>query len=416
MILRIITILSLAFSFFGNDNPSMHGTYPPKFLLGDEAFIGNSLDEVKDKRIALITNQTGVTSNGSSILDVLIQNGINVVKIFSPEHGIRGNESYSDKDEKTGIPIVSLFGDKKAPESGDLQDVDVMIYDIQDVGARFYTYTSTLYYCMESALTNSKKIIILDRPIMINPEYVDGFMLDMNFESFVGKIPTPICYGMTCGELALYLRKYVIVNIRGDRDWNLLFEVSKMINYSRSIDYDQLNLPWVKPSPNIFTSATAVVYPATCFLEGTNVSEGRGSDKPFEYFGAPWCNGESLAKELNSYNFEGVVFEPVTFTPNQKISAYPPKYFGEECSGVYIKVTDNRKFEAVKVGVAILISLNKLFKEFKFNKDNYIDKLAGTDKLRKMVIDGNDLQSIVNSWKDELNAFKGKREQYLLYR
>jgi uncharacterized protein YbbC (DUF1343 family) len=409
MAAKIFIILSLLITFFGNSNLPIRNSAPPKFLLGDEAFIGNNLDEVKDKKVGLITNQTGILSNGSSILDVLIQNGINVVKIFSPEHGIRGDESYSDKDEKTGIPTVSLFGDKMAPSRADLQDVDVMIYDIQDVGARFYTYTSSLYYCIESASANNKKIIIFDRPMIINPNYVDGFMLDRNFESFVGKIPVPICYGMTCGELADYLQDYLSVNPE-------LVEVSKMINYSRSIDYDQLNLTWVKPSPNIFTSATAVAYPATCFLEGTNVSEGRGSDKPFEYFGAPWCNGDSLAKELSSYNFEGVVFEPITFTPNQKISAYPPKYFGEECPGVYIKATDKRKFEAAKIGVAILISLNKLFKEFKFNKDNYIDKLAGTDKLRKMVLGGTDLQSIVNSWKDELDTFKATREKYLLYR
>lgn len=409
MAVKIVILLFLLISFFGKDDQSTQISSPPKFLLGDEAFIGNNLDEIKDKKVGLITNQTGILSNGSSILDVIIQNGVNVVKIFSPEHGIRGDESYSDKDEKTGIPIISLYGESKGPIAKDLQDVDIMIYDIQDVGARFYTYTSTLYYCIESASVNKEKIIIFDRPIMINPNYVDGFMLDNKFESFVGKIPAPVCYGMTCGELAEYLRDYLSVNPE-------LVEVSKMINYSRSMDYDQLNIPWVKPSPNIITSATAVVYPAACFLEGTNVSEGRGSDKPFEYFGAPWCKGDSLAKELNSYNFEGVVFEPITFTPNQKISAYPPKYFGEECSGVYIKVTDKRKFESVKIGVAILISLNKLFKEFKFNKDNYIDKLAGTDKLRKMVLNGNDLQSIVNSWKDEMDTFKTAREKYLLYK
>ena len=409
MAVKIVILLFLLISFFGKDDQSTQISSPPKFLIGDEAFIGNNLDEIKDKKVGLITNQTGILSNGSSILDVIIQNGVNVVKIFSPEHGIRGDESYSDKDEKTGIPIISLYGESKGPIAKDLQDVDIMIYDIQDVGARFYTYTSTLYYCIESASVNKEKIIIFDRPIMINPNYVDGFMLDNKFESFVGKIPAPVCYGMTCGELAEYLRDYLSVNPE-------LVEVSKMINYSRSMDYDQLNIPWVKPSPNIITSATAVVYPAACFLEGTNVSEGRGSDKPFEYFGAPWCKGDSLAKELNSYNFEGVVFEPITFTPNQKISAYPPKYFGEECSGVYIKVTDKRKFESVKIGVAILISLNKLFKEFKFNKDNYIDKLAGTDKLRKMVLNGNDLQSIVNSWKDEMDTFKTAREKYLLYK
>lgn len=381
---------------------------PPKFQLGNEVLLSSENEELKNKNIALITNQTGILPDGVHIIDALINKGFKVTKIFSPEHGIRGDENYSDIDEKTKIPIISLYNDKKKPSQKDLNDVDLIIYDIQDVGARFYTYTSTLYYVLQSAVENNKKIVICDRPILINPNYVDGFMLEDSFESFVGKIPTPICYGMTCGELANYLNQKIFSNSSN-------VEVIKMQNYSRTIDYEQLVLKWVKPSPNMYYPSTAVCYPATCFLEGTNVSEGRGTEKPFEYLGAPWCNNESLAQELNSYNIGGVTFEAKKFTPSEKVSSYAPKFFNKECSGVYIRVLDRSKFEPVKAGVAILVSLNKLFKEFKFNKDNYIDKLAGTDKLRKMVLNGEDYNTIVNSWTEEVELFKTEREKYMLY-
>ncbi|MGH2575029.1 MAG: exo-beta-N-acetylmuramidase NamZ family protein [Ignavibacteria bacterium] len=386
-----------------------------KFKLGNETLLEYKLDFLKSKKIGLITNQTGILSDGTHLLDALIEKAVKVVKIFSPEHGIRGDESYSNVDEKTGIPIVSLYGEKHKPSPSDLADVDILIYDIQDVGARFYTYTSTLYYAIESATENSIRIIVCDRPVAINPDYVDGFMLETQFASFVGKIPAPVCYGMTCGELANYLSDVIYYSLPYVRPPLPIVEVSKMESYSRSTDFNSLNLKWVRPSPNMFTSSTAVCYPATCFLEGTNVSEGRGTVKPFEYFGAPWCNSQLLAEDLNSFNFEGVVFETINFTPSEKISAYPPKFFNKECSGVYIKVTDKNKFEAVKVGVAILVSLNKLFPEFEFNKNNFIDKLAGTDNLRKMVTGGSDYNTIVSSWEEELKKFKEERKKYLLY-
>jgi uncharacterized protein YbbC (DUF1343 family) len=378
------------------------------FKLGNEVLLENKLDELKNKNIALVTNQTGILPDGTHIIDALVAKGIKVVKIFTPEHGIRGDENYSNKDEKTGIPIVSIYGANVKPSSSDLSDVDIIVYDIQDVGARFYTYTSTLYYVIESAVENNKKMIVCDRPVIINPDYVDGFMLEDSFESFVGRIPTPVCYGMTCGELAEYLKDDI--NFKSK-----ILGVVKMENYSHSTDYESLKLKWVKPSPNMFFPSTAVVYPGTCFIEGTNVSEGRGTEKPFEYIGAPWCNGDWLADELNSYSLQGVKFEPISFTPLEKISSYPPKFFGKKCNGVYINVTDKNKFEAVKAGVAILVSLKKIFPEFEFRKDNYIDKLAGTDKLRKSIIDGKDYNSIIKSWNEDLEQFKNLRSQYLLY-
>jgi uncharacterized protein YbbC (DUF1343 family) len=388
--------------------PAAKETKTSDFKLGNEVLLESRLGELKNKNIALVTNQTGILPDGTHLIDALVSKGIIVVKIFTPEHGIRGDENYSNKDEKTGIPIVSIYGANVKPSESDLSGIDIIIYDIQDVGARFYTYTSTLYYVLESAIENNKKLIVCDRPVIINPNYVDGFMLEDGFESFVGKIPTPVCYGMTCGELAEYLKDDI--NFKSD-----ILEVVKMQNYSRSTDYESLKLTWVKPSPNMFFPSTAVVYPGTCFIEGTNVSEGRGTAKPFEYIGAPWCNGDELAAELTSYGLKGVRFEAITFTPSEKISSYPPKFFGIKCSGVYINVTDKNKFEAVKAGVAILVSLNKLLPEFQFLKNNYIDKLAGTDKLRKNILSGDDYITIIKSWNDELEQYKNLRSQYLLY-
>jgi len=407
--IKLTTALLVSFCFFYRAGCSgeVHAALEEKFSFGNEILIGN-IETFKDKPAALLTNQTGILSDGSHILDALVKSGANVVKIFSPEHGIRGDESYADIDEKTGIPIVSLYGGKTKPTSSDLADVDIIIYDIQDVGARFYTYTSTLYNLIEAAAENNKKVIVCDRPVIIDANYVDGFMLNSGFASFVGQIPTPVCYAMTCGELAVFLNKYVFGS-------KAVVEVMPMKNYSRSADYTGLNLPWVKPSPSMFYPSTALCYPATCFLEGTNVSEGRGTDKPFEYFGAPWMNTDVIAAELNGYGLKGVKFETLVFTPVEKISAYPPKYFNKECNGIYINVTDKQLFEPVKCGVAVLIALNKYHAEFKINKDNFIDKLAGTDELRKAIAAGSSFEDIIELWSAQLVDFKSKRETILLY-
>lgn len=377
------------------------------FKLGNEVLLEN-IKEIKDKKTAVLTNQTGIISDGTHIIDALVSKGVNIVKIFTPEHGIRGDESYSNIDDKTGIPVISLFGDKNKPSGEDLSDIDIIIYDIQDVGSRFYTYTSTLLYAIEAAAENKKKIIVCDRPVIINPDYVDGFMLDSNFTSFVGTINVPVCYGLTCGELANFL--YGTLGFREN-----FLSVSKMENYFRFLDYDSLNLLWVKPSPSMFTSKTALCYPAACFLEGTNVSEGRGTEKPFEYFGAPWIDSEKLVNELNSYGLKGVSFERVTFTPSEMISAYPPKFFYQQCNGAFLNITDKKLFEPVKCGVAIIFTLYKLCPEFEFNISGFIDKLAGTDKLRTMILDGKDYNSIINEWNAELSEYMKLRTKYLLY-
>lgn len=390
-----------------NCHGDIQGAVDNKFRLGNEVLLG-SPEQLKGKRAAVLTNQTGILADGTHIIDALVAKGINVVKIFTPEHGIRGDENYSEFDEKTGIQIVSIYGGKTKPSNDDLADVDVIIYDIQDVGSRFYTYTSTLYYIIEAANENNKQLIVCDRPMIIKANYTDGFMLEPANSSFVGLIPTPVCYGMTSGELAGFLSGSVL-NYSG-------LTVSKMENYTRASDFNSLNLTWVKPSPSMFTSSTALCYPATCFLEGTNFSEGRGTSKPFEYFGAPGMNSDAIAAELNSYGLKGVIFDAVTFTPSEKISAYPPKFFNKECNGIYINVTDRAAFEPVKCGMAILTALKKLASDFKLNKDNFIDKLAGTSQLRKSVNAGASYEEIVQSWQADVENFKTEREKYLIYK
>lgn len=382
-------------------------SFDPEFKLGNEILLDKSA-EYKDERVAVLTNQTGILPDGTHIIDAMLGKGINIVKIFSPEHGIRGDENYAETD-KTGLPIVSLYNGKVKPSKSDLADVDILVYDIQDVGARFYTYTSTLYYAIEAAAESGVQMIVCDRPIITNPNFTGGFMLEPAFESFVGKIPAPQAYGMTCGELASYLNRDVF---SGSAKLDILL----MEGYSRNTDYTTLKLTWVKPSPSMFYPSTAVCYLANCLLEGTNVSEGRGTDKPFEYFGAPWVNSQVIADELNSQNLEGVVFEPATFTPSEKISAYPPKFFNKECSGIYINVKDISKFNAVKCGVAILIALYKNCPEFKFNKDNFIDKLAGTNKLRKMILAGNTVDEIETAMNESISGFNSVRKEVLLYK
>ena len=233
-------------------------------------------------------------------------------------------------------------------------------------------------------------------------------MLNEHFTSFVGMIPTPIMYGMTIGELGAYLRSYI-------NNDGFDFEVIKMKNYTRKINYEDLNLPWVNPSPNIVSLESAKIYPALCFMEGTNISEGRGTDTPFQQFGAPFCNGEELTFVLNSFHLEGVSFKAVKFMPYKKISSYDPKFMEQECNGVSITITDFSKFRPVEVAIAVLYALRASAKEFKWIENNYIDKLAGTSKLRTMINESKSFKEIIDTYYDELEIYKTKREKFLLY-
>jgi uncharacterized protein YbbC (DUF1343 family) len=371
------------------------------------------LPMLKGKTVAVFANQTSMVKN-THLVDTLISSGIKVVKIFGPEHGFRGDadagEHVSDaKDKKTGIPVISLYGTHKKPTPEDIKDVDVLIFDIQDVGVRFYTYISSLQYYLEAALENHKPLLILDRP---NPNgfYVDGPVLDMNFKSFVGMQPIPIVYGMTIGEYALMLANEnwlskeanainaynVTTNPTADTPFHV--QVIKCKNYDHNTKYE---LP-VMPSPNLKEMQSIYLYPSTCFFEGTVLSEGRGTDKPFQYFGHP-----TLPNNLFS------------FTPNPNAGAKNSKCFGQVCYGWNLSGSKEQVLKTVdnKIQLKYLLEAYKIFpgKDTFFLKNNFFNKLAGNDQLMQQVKDGKTEAEIKASWAAGLTAFKAIRKKYLLY-
>jgi len=312
------------------------------------------------KRIGLLTNHTGLVfasknpnSSFESTIDILHRD-FNLVKLFAPEHGVRGNlqagvtlDGYID--ERTGLPVVSLYGATRRPTVEMLADIDVFAFDIQDVGSRFYTYMYSMAYAMEACAANGKEFVVFDRP---NPlgDAVEGNLLEPECKSFIGLYPMPQRYGLTIGECAM------LFNTEFGIGCNLT--VVKMENYTRNMYWEDTGLPWVLPSPNIPTPETCFVFNATCIFEGTNVSEGRGTTKPFHIVGAPWLNGQELADELAMYNLPGVHFRPHYFTP----VPYLPngKCINELCGGVEVHVTDQAAFRPVKTGVTMLYTIKKL--------------------------------------------------------
>ena len=371
------------------------------------------LPMLKGKRVAVFANQTSMVKN-THLVDTLISSGINVVKIFGPEHGFRGTADAGEhvgdaKDKKTGLPVISLYGTHKKPTPEDLKDVDVLVFDIQDVGVRFYTFISSLQYYLEAALENRKPLLILDRP---NPNgfYVDGPVLDMNFKSFVGMQPIPIVYGMTVGEYALMLTGenwlspqanaiYAYnVTTKPTVDTPFHVQVIKCKNYDHNSKYI---LP-VMPSPNLKEMQSIYLYPSTCFFEGTVLSEGRGTDKPFQIFGHP-----NLPKNL--YNF----------TPKPNAGAKNSKCFYQQCYGWNLSGSNDEVLKMIdnKIQLKYLIEAYTLFpgKDTFFLKNNFFNKLAGNDILMQQVKAGKSEIEIRKSWEPKLSAFKAIRKKYLLY-
>lgn len=378
-----------------------------EFKTGSEVLIENS-DFLLNKNIAVISNKSGITKNGEHLISGLLKKGVRIKKIFTPEHGFASDDKYSN--EFFGIEIISLYGEKKSFSTGDIEDIDIVIYDIQDLSVRFYTYTSTLFLTLKYTVENNKEYIICDRPIISRSDYVSGFTLNPEYSSFVGMVPTPVYYGMTSGELGQYLFNESMKN-----ENNNLFKVVKMEGYNRNIDYNDLNIPWVNTSPSIVNVDCARTYPALCFLEATNISEGRGTEKPFSVFGAPFIDSDILLEEINSYGFRGVIFEVTEFTPVSSGLAYAPKYLNQKCNGIKISITNYKEFQPFEISVAILLSLKKTTPEFKWTGKNFIDKLAGTHLLRNYIDSEFDIADICNETGNEVEIFKDKRNKYLLY-
>ena len=349
---------------------------------GIDILLDKKQNLIADKRIALVTNQTGVdqygVANYKRLMD-LANTKLEVV--FSPEHGIFGetDKEVTYNDGIKNLPkIYSLYGAVRKPTREMLDGIDIIIYDIQDIGARFYTYISTLGLVMEAAAELNIPVLVLDRPNPIRGDIVEGPILDIEYQSFIGKYPIPIRYGWTVAELAEKIIQENWINPTPQ------LTVIPMEGWNTSLWYDETTLPWIKPSPNIPNLETALIYPGMCLLEGTNMSEGRGTNHPFQWFGAPWIDSRVLSQKLNNLKLSGVVFVPKSFTPISIPGvADKPKYENQLCYGIEIRVIDRNKFNSVKSGVNILKTINEMYPDSLIIKEKRLNKLWGSDTLLK---------------------------------
>jgi uncharacterized protein YbbC (DUF1343 family) len=379
---------------------------------GIEVLLTERLDLLQGKRVALLTNQTGVDRKGHSSVDLLrAQSGFTLVALFSPEHGVRGEAQAGEKvasgvDARTGLPIHSLYGETKIATPEMMAGIDVMLVDLQDVGTRFYTYSSTLLYMLRAAEREGVEVIVLDRPNPQGGVMIEGPVLEPAFTSFVGSFVMPVRHGMTLGELA---QMFV-----GEEKLRTRLRVIAMRGWTRAMHpYFAWDLPWVPPSPNMLSPKTASVYPGTALFEGTNISEGRGSAKPFEYIGAPFIDGAALAERMNAAGLPGVAFKPASFTPTFS------KFAGQACHGVWVIPTDRRTFMPFRTGVALVKAVHDLYPgQFQFGAGEpaFFDLLAGTDAVRKGILAGQDVESIEQQWQARLAGFGAMRARYLIYR
>jgi uncharacterized protein YbbC (DUF1343 family) len=384
-----------------------------KFRLGVEVLLEDRIDLIKDKRVGLITNPTGVDKDVTSIVDLFHNNpNVELTALYGPEHGVRGDAQagqYVEKyiDEKTGVPVYSLYGATKKPTPEMLSNVDVLIFDIQDVGARFYTYIYTMALAMEAAKENNIPIIILDRPNPISGTKVEGPVLEDKYSSFIGEYPIPVRHGMTVGELAqLFNNEF---EIGAD------LTVVEMEGWKRSMYYDETPLEFVLPSPNMPTLDSTLVYPGAALIEGTNVSEGRGTTKPFELIGAPFINSADLAEKMNSYKLPGVTFRAASFTPTFS------KHMNVLSHGIQIHVTNRNTYKPFETGLHIVKTIHDMYPDkFQFrtpgsNGISFFDNLVGNGSIRADIEAGKSVDEMKEAWQSGLAEFTTVREKYLLY-
>jgi uncharacterized protein YbbC (DUF1343 family)/CubicO group peptidase (beta-lactamase class C family) len=380
------------------------GTIPAaKVLTGIDVLERDGFKQLAGLRIGLVTNHTGRDSAGRTTIDVLHKApGVKLVALFSPEHGIRGlaDEKISDsKDEQTGLPIYSLYGETRRPKPEQLKELDALVFDIQDIGTRFYTYISTVGLVMEEAAKARLPVFVLDRPNPIGGLDIEGPIADADKLSFTAYHTIPVRHGMTIGELAQLFNQ--------ERQIGCDLRVVKMDGWQRAMWLDETNLTWVNPSPNMRSLTEATLYPGIGLLETTNVSVGRGTDTPFEIIGAPWIDGRQLATHLNGRRIAGVRFVPVRFTPRSSV------FKDEECGGVNIIITDRARFRPVTNGLEIAVALRKLYSA-QWKADAYLRLLVNADMLEKLKR-GDSADDLTRSWNAKLEEFRKARSRFLLY-
>lgn len=366
--------------------------------------------------VGVVTNHTGRLSDGTHLVDALLEEGVEVAAIFSPEHGFRGEAPegarvYAEGERYREVPIHSLYGAELSPSDAMLEGIETLVFDIQDVGARFYTYTSTLTLTMEAAAARGIPYVILDRPDPIGGLKVEGPVLEEDLASFVGRHPIPVRYALTPAEYVRYLGGEGLLEGFERLDLRTI----PLRGWQRHMHYPETGLPWVAPSPNMPTPATALVYPGTCLVEGTTLSEGRGTERPFELIGAPWADGDAVAEWLEGQQLPGVLFRPVSFTPGDPSSSVEVKWKGRACSGIELVVTDPDLFPSFLTGVAVVTAFRRLHPEDFYWRGAHFDRLAGVRWLREGIEAGREPRQLAARWEEETAAWAARSAGYRIY-
>lgn len=388
-----------------------------KVVLGIEKLCEERTDLLKGRRVGLVCNQASVDHKLRHSADVLKSvEGVELTTLFGPQHGIRGDvqdnmiETPHTVDLETGLPVYSLYSETREPSEEMLRDVDVLVCDLQDVGCRIYTFVYTIANCMRAARRLGKGVIVCDRPNPIGGVAVEGNLLETGFESFVGQFQIPTRHGMTAGELSRMFNEHW--GIGSD------LEVVTMDGWARELWFEETEVPWVLPSPNMPTLDSATVFPGTVHLEGTQVSEGRGTTRPFELVGAPFVEADKFARKLESIGLPGVRFRPTNFLPTFQ------KHAGVTCGGVQIHVLDRLELRSVVTGLAVVKTCFDLYgEEFRWKEPPYeyvfdknpFDVISGTDRIRLSIEGGDSLEEMERSWRTELSEFEAIRQNYLMY-
>lgn len=380
--------------------------------LGVTVFLEDYIQKFQGQRIGLVTNMTGVDSSLIPTIDLFYEHSdIYLTALYGPEHGIRGDMKEGEKiessiDPYTNLPVYSLYGEHRKPSKEMLDPVDVVVFDLQDIGARYYTYIYTMAYVMEACAENGKHFVVLDRPNPISGIATEGNLVEEDLRSFVGLYPIPNRHGMTVGEIAqLYKYEFGI---------KCELTVIPMQDWHRDMYFDETGLFWVPPSPNSTGIDMSILYPGTCLIEGTNLSEGRGTTKPFEYIGAPFIEGYRLARAFNERNIPGILARPVSFMPTYQ------KYKNEICEGVQLHIVDRYQLHSLSAGLTLLEIIAQLHpNEFEFKQDKeknryFFDLIAGTRKVRNHILKGT-IQDFVDNCRKDLEDFNKRKQAYLLY-
>jgi len=405
LLTAFLAVISLAPNILAEQKrPKGRGSRVAHVQTGLEVFAYQKFAPLRGKHIGLITNHTGVDTEGRSTVELLKRApGVNLVALFSPEHGIAGHADEnigSSKDASTGLPIHSLYGDHLRPTDEMLAGIDTLVFDVQDAGVRFYTYTTTMAYCMEEAAKRNIAFYVLDRPNPINGETIEGPMLDPDKTTFVAYFPLPIRYAMTIGELAQFFN--------AENHINCNLHVIAMKNWHRNYFFESTGLRWIPPSPNLRTLKGSILYPGLEILQNAGVSVGRGTEAPFEEFGAPWLDGEVVAAELNTRGLPGVHFANQPFVPVSGLFA------GQHCGGVGIKVTDRGSVRSVRIGLEIAAILQRKYPA-QFDSSKLLLLTGNAETIRQL--QGNVAPAqIIGGWAAELAAFDQMRRKYLLYK